>query len=1345
MNIRSLLQKLLIASVCIVLAMPVRLLAQPHHNGLEVVKSTPNEIVLRYTPQVEKLDTLTTTDGENAYLPRIVGASVRSHQFGAPASLEILAPLAVPSPTGFSITTIQAIGVKRIYQKIAPVATPLKSGDFYEATLTVNPALYQSSKLREWASVQYGGIARNRHIADLSIVAARYDASAQAIEIPSKIIITLRMTGAPSSGNTAVKNDFAGLRVINAEQAKNWTAIEPAQSFAKLSQDDKILSTGKWVKIGIESEGVYKIDASMLAKYGITLSSSEIASLKIFGNGGLPLSEVASVGITNQMHEQPIIVRTKPNGELDAVIFYASGASGFEYNSDLKTINHFLNAYSKDNYYILTYGGTAGARASEVEAPATIINRPTSCTARIFNEEEVVNAFAAGSGRTWFGRSVDNALPQVFTTPLPGLARTGDIFYRYSLAHRSPSDAMFTITENGVSVGKLRLYGLGSGGINYNDAYAVSGNGKIPANSIAGDGRSVLKFAYAADNGNASASGLMNWFEIHYPQECVASNNSIEFYTDLGLSGGTEYSINGFSGEIFGFDVTDRSTPKLLKNFSSTGGMFVLRSDVPATSPKRFYLSSQIKTPRLETADVADLRSNYANTDVIVITHSSLLESAKKFKEYRESQKELTVSVITTEQIYNEFAGGMPDATAIRDFLGYAYTHWSTKPTYVLLWGDGHYDYKNIQTQAVNFVPPYESVFYEGTFDETGTYTSDDYFARIVGNDYKVDVSIGRLTVPSSEAGIIMVEKIKHYEANKHFGDWQARITLVADDGPTTHGSDGTQHTDGSERIARNYIPQDFFQSKIYMAEYPTESIPKGRRKPGVTAQLLNEINSGTLLLNYIGHGSPRVWAHEFIFERETTIPLMTNYDRLFFLTAATCDFSRFDNGNQQSAAEELVFSKNGGAIGVFAAARPVFPGENESISMDFYTQMFTRQPDGRYPRLGDMMYNLKQGHTSANDEKYFLLGDPTMRLVFPESIVRIDAINDQNVTDSVSLMPLLKALSTVKINGSILPSTGGNIDTSFNGKALLTMTDSDIDATIQDPADEGVLHNILEFGGTLNRSSYRVSEGKFEASFVMPKDLRFTNEQGRLFAYAFSDTRTAKGSSRAFKVGGIVSGIGTDKLGPEITIYMDDRSFRPGNLVRKSPLLLVDLADETGINTTGSSIGHKIEVWFDDNPTPIDLTPSFETSLDDSRKGTAQKQIFDLAPGGHTARARAWDVLNNYTETKTNFRVASTDRTIITDNLLCYPNPMTNSTTISFQHNQSLPFTVEIHIFATDGSLVRSIGKTIEGLHTAAINWDGMDSDGARVAQGSYVYSVEVRTANGDVEKVYGSILVLR
>lgn len=260
-----------------------------------------------------------------------------------------------------------------------------------------------------------------------------------------------------------------------------------------------------------------------------------------------------------------------------------------------------------------------------------------------------------------------------------------------------------------------------------------------------------------------------------------------------------------------------------------------------------------------------------------------------------------------------------------------------------------------------------------------------------------------------------------------------------------------------------------------------------------------------------------------------------------------------------------------------------------------------------------------------------------------------------------------------------------------------------------------------------------------------MPKDLSFTNNQGRMYGYAFSDTRTAKGSSRSFKVGGIVLGNFHDDNGPEISIYLDDRSFQAGNLVRKSPLLIVDLFDSTGINTTGSSIGHKIEVWFDSNPAPLDLTQGFATSLDDSRKGTTEKQIFNLAAGGHTARVRAWDVLNNYSETQTNFRVASTDKNVITDNLQCYPNPAVNGTNITFQHNQSQPFTVEIHIFAADGRFLKSINQTIEGLHTASIYWDGFDSEGSKASQGAYMYSVDVRTANGDTEQLFGKISIVQ
>jgi hypothetical protein len=1312
-------------------------------SGLEVIRSSALELVISYTPQFEKLDTIITSSGEQTILPRISGTAITQGIYGAPSLLAVSAPIAIPSPSDFTITNVQAIGVRRIAQKMTPVPTPYRNGEFYESVCVLNPKLYNSAASPEWVTLTYGGIARNRYIADLSIIAARYDGISQTIELPTKIIVTIRFSSNTQT-HLSSKDDYDVLRVLNNEQSKSWKIEQP--TLAKLSDDKKILSSGKWAKIVIENEGIYKIDAALLSKYGINLTAADIPTVKIFGNGGVPLTEDGTQALNNQLREQPIIVRSKPNGELDAILFYASGANGFEYKN--KSFKHFLNPYSVNSSYLITYGGQPGIRATELEAPSTILNRPTSYTARIFNEEELTNAFPVPSGRTWFGRTVDNSLPQTFTTPLQNLVRSGEIFYRYSLAHRTPQNGNFIIAENGTTIDTVELTGTNpnKNPYNYTEAYSRIGSAKLPASLISSDNRSVLKFTYSTTN-KSSGSGLMDWFEIHYPRECVAINNEIEFYTDATLGGGTEYSFNGFSGEIFGFDVTDRANPKILKNFSSTGGMFILRSELLVGSPRRFYIASSVKVPRMEATDVADLRSNFANTDVIVITNKNLIESANKFKEYRQSQKELSVSVVTTEQIYNEFSGGMTDITAIRDFLAFAFANWTNKPKYVLLWGDGHYDYKNIQTQEVNYIPPYESEYSEGGYDETGTFTSDDYYARIAGNDLKIDVAIARMTITTPEVGQWIVEKIKQYEKNSDKGEWQSRVTLVADDGLTTNGDDRTDHTKGSEDLSKGSIPREMQQRKIYLPEYPVENVPNGRRKPEVTAQLLNQVNTeGTILLSWVGHGSPRVWAHEFVFERETTIPQMTNLNKLFFLTAATCDFARFDDGDRQSGAEELVLSRVGGAIGVFAASRPVFSGENKLIAGLFYKHLFSRAGDGKYLRLGDIMYNVKQERTSLNDLKYFLLGDPTMRLLFPEDIVRIDAINGQPTTDSIPLMPLLQALSQVTVDGSIITPKSPLTDTSFNGTVILTMNDSDIDARVTDLADD-VTHSILKSGGLLNRSAYRVKNGKFKAQFVMPKDLSFTNQQGHLYGYAFSDTRTAKGDSRSFRVGGIIADIEhfNDNKGPDISIFLDDRSFQSGNLVRKSPLFIVDLFDSTGINTTGSSIGHKIEVWFDSNPAPIDLTPSFSTSLDDSRKGSAEKQLFNLTSGGHTARVRAWDVLNNYSEAQTNFRVAATDKKIITDNLQCYPNPASNGTRITFQHNQSQSFTVEIHIFAADGRLVRSISQTIDGLHTASIPWDGFDNDGSKVSQGSYVYSVDVRTANGDTEQLFGKISILQ
>lgn len=1303
---------------------------------VEIVRSSQRELVLRYTPELTGFDSVK-ADGQWMYIPRIAGTLLKNRQPGAPSEFIFPVNITVPSPQGFRIVSVEAKGVKRFLKELAPVA--FRGGAEMSSQLyRKNPDLYRG-KSSPWSTAEYKGVARTRHLAALQIAASRYDAVSGAIEIPASVTVHISFDAVANSSTafkTLSKEDFK--TTINHDETAVWQINARQESVVKAygrGSSGLSVSSGNWYKLAVESEGIYKLDAAALAAAGINLTAADIPTIKIFGNGGKELSEKVSDGINNNLNEQPIIVRTKADGNLDAIIFYASDTRGFDY--DKEDFRHFINHYTVKNSYLLTWGGSNGRRAVAQEIPSgAATHTPSHFTSRIFHEEELVNPYTLPSGRRWFGEMVNDALPLTFTTQLPGLVRQGDILYRVNVAQRAKTNGTFTISEGNTNIFRVALTGFAD---SYLDATSSGPQeAAFKAQQIPGDNRSALKFAYT---GTAGSTGYVDWFEIHYPRELTSHNGELELFGNKNTTGITEYTINGFSGEILGFDVTDRANPVFLKNSATTGGMFGIKED-SVVAPRRYFIASSFKNPQIQKFDLEDLRGQKFNTDVILITHEDFLTSANNYKKYRESKGELSVVVITTKSIFAAYSYGAPDPTALRDFLAQAYHNADKKPRYVLFWGDGHYDYRNIATKRTNFIPTYESQDADGVWKSTDTYSTEDYFARIVGDDEVADLALGRLPISSDSEGEWMKEKISLYEQNSSKDIWRSTVTLVADDGPTSNPDpDGSLHNDQSERLSKQHIPADILQNKIYMVEFPKDNSPGGRRKPRVTDQLLNAVNtSGTLLLNWIGHGNPRLWAHEAIFEKESTIPLMTNLDKLFFLTAATCDFGRFDQSENQSGAEDLVLSRKGGAIGVFSASRVVFSLENAEINQLFYKQLFSAKNERQYC-IGDAYYAVKQVMHADNDEKFFLLGDPTLQLLAPRQTVQIESINGQSAAnDTVSL----KALAAVTLSGRIIKADS-SLDDSFNGTVIVNMFDSDINLDVIEAETEDRF-SIQKTGGALTKGAFKVINGKFTASFVIPKDISFVGLPGRLYSYALSDDdRFAKGATRSFKVNGIDSVTSVDYYGPKIDLYVDGKTFKAGNLVRKSPVIIAEISDETGINTTGAGVGHNIEMWLDDNLRSENVTPLFSTSFEDARIGKVEKQVFNLSPGRHSVRLRAWDVFNNYSEQETYFVVAESDEKMIASDVSSAPNPFSDKTCFSFQHNQSAEFSAGIRIFTTSGDMVRSLDFSVGTSHTGEVCWDGRDDAGNSVAGGMYVYSVTMTAENGTRQEKTGNIIFIR
>ena len=184
-----------------------------------------------------------------------------------------------------------------------------------------------------------------------------------------------------------------------------------------------------------------------------------------------------------------------------------------------------------------------------------------------------------------------------------------------------------------------------------------------------------------------------------------------------------------------------------------------------------------------EKITLAGLRSETTSPDILVITHQNLRSSAEEYADYRNAQGKYSAKVYLTSDIYNEFGCGMSDPMAIRNFIEYKYKECTTKPRFVLLWGDGHFDYRNLTTNIVNFVPTFESDDSNmEMFNATNSYCTDDYFVCVDGNDGLLDLAIGRMPVRTNEDGLQMLEKVNVYENNSTADDWKTRITYIADD-----------------------------------------------------------------------------------------------------------------------------------------------------------------------------------------------------------------------------------------------------------------------------------------------------------------------------------------------------------------------------------------------------------------------------------------------------------------------------------------------------------------------------------------------------------------------------------
>lgn len=1087
------------------------------------------------------------------------------------------------------------------------------------------------------------------------------------------------------------------------------------------------LAQGEWYKIGVSASGIYQIDMSFLEKLGVKSDDRQAGKVRVYGHRGGMLPELAGAEREDDIQEIPVYV--EGSGK-DAVAYvFLEGPDKWSYNISKNLFEYQKNLYTEQKNYFITIGD--GGKKVQKQ---TTISQSAQKTITSYNdlrhaEEDVVNLLS--SGRLWLGPEMSIA-GQQFLFDFPHIKSGVPATISVGLAAKSTSFSSFQISSNNQTLRNVSVSPV-SGGTISNAANYVSAQINLanPSQNI------PIRIQYNTSDYNSKA--WVDFVTVQLESNLVYSGQPLQFRStqSIGTGSVSQFRLTNTTGQTQVWDVTDifRVEEMIVSNGTFKAHTHQLKEfiafDSPAQSPQ---IIGKVENQNLHALPQADY---------LIITREKLLPYAREIGEFHYQQEGLTYHVVDAEHIFNEFSSGNNDLSAIRNFVKMFYDRAASDPNsapkYLLLFGNGNYDNRDL---GEFLLPSYQS---SQSFEDVVTYVTDDYFGLLdddEGDDviststHFLDIAIGRITVDDLEKARNAVEKIKRYYAQESFGDWRNQTVFIADD------EDNNIHIRDSDLIA-NHIQNSFLNhnvSKIYLDAFKQQSVSGGHRYPDVTEAIQNNIHKGLFYLNFIGHGGPNGLTHEKVIPFDE-IAQWNNENKLFLFCTATCEFTRFDVPTRYSAGERVLMKRDGGAIALVSTTRLVFSDKNKTINEHFVQDLFENSESGDVS-IGDVFLKTKnRTNTRENNRKFALFGDPALRLSFPKNRVATqEVLSYSEPTDTI------RSLDKITIKGHVLKQ--GQVAQDFDGVVHVTVYDkmSTRKTLMNDSGSQEFEFKARD--QVVYRGKTSAERGEFSLTFIVPKDIDYEFGQAKLSYYAENGSWDANGHDISKEIGGVADSILKDDEGPLVDIYIDDEDFVFGGIASKNSILYVKLEDESGINTSGSGLGHDITaILNEDSKNPIILNTFYEAELGDYTRGRVSYPMSGLENGRHSISVKAWDVLNNSGEDYTEF-VVEDKAEMALYYVLNYPNPFTTNTLFSFEHNRPGDvLDVRIEIYTVDGKLV----KTLQTMHSSSsrrfteLQWDGLDDYGDKIGKGVYIYKVKVSDSRGDKAIKYQKLVLLR
>ena len=1086
-----------------------------------------------------------------------------------------------------------------------------------------------------------------------------------------------------------------------------------------------VLADGHWVKIRVSESGVCRMSFSELRSAGL-----EPSQVRVFGYGGAQKEQDFSKPNIDDLPQVPVYV-----GE-DYILFYVQGPISWTYNGS--RFAHTRNTYSDFGYYLLS--DDAGDMLLFPEAEA-VSGSPTDVTYYSYyqvQDEDSVNLIdrtgVSGGGRTFYGEQFAAGQTRTFTFSTPYANGDNSSVY-IDMAANAATTSTVKAKLNNTSSKSIYISSIP-------DHYTFGVAGTISMNGASEEQNQRVTMQFV--NSNASALAWLNYIEITTPSELVMTGSymGIRSLVNRNTTNPVRFLLRNTTASTQIWDVTDLAAIQRMPTTMVDDQLAWVGTQADGVHE---YIAVNTDGTKFVQAEVVGEVKNQnlhalSNIDYIIICPEGYEDVSEDLAKAHEAKQAITYAIVTDQQVYNEFSSGTPDATAYRWLMKMLYDRAKNgigqQPRWLLLMGHGTFDNRKLlRNSGTSLLLTYQS---KNSVNEIKAYATDDYFAYLDDNEGtidtqgRMDIGVGRLPVESLDEARTTVDKLIQYIRNEQTGKWKNQLVYLADDGENgTH----TETAEKSAELVRIKNP-DFIVHKIFLDAYPQEVNASGESYPLAKNRVLNLLKNGVLFFNYSGHGGYNAITNESILNLKD-IAGMTNKNQAFWLFA-TCNFAQCDAG-KRSAAETAVLNPKGGAIGILAATRTVYASQNTNLNRSVCDTLFGHSDVFHYDMTLGEAISIGKNLLGSDENKlaYVLLGDPCMRLNYP---------TDYHV-ETLTEMDTLNALSVQHVEGRIIDEDLNTVS-DFNGKVDITIYDKMQSIPTRDNDNAGGDPRVIaynDYPNTIFSGATDVKDGLFNYTFMVPKDIRYNFDNGRIVYYAVTadslETAEAVGHFEQFIIGGTGSTVAIDTIGPEMEIYLNSPAFRNGDKTYATPRFFANLYDKNGINTAGAGIGHDLMLIIDDDPKMIYSLNEYFTSANNSyQAGQVSYLMEELANGPHSLTFRAWDLLNNSTTKSLNFIVeAGLDPSIY--NVTTYPNPVQQSGVVHLIVNYDQPdelIETEIYLYNTAGQMVYSHKQ--DNPDAVSINLPSLGLN-----TGVYIYSVKIKSASSKYSTTSGKIIVTK